>query len=153
MLWPLVNSIKVSRISLSNLLIFIFFLFILPNPNIFNLKGTGAAYALLLSNIFLGVLFRVFAKKKCSILQYNYAIKFSVYGIINFFGFLYLYNHFSGIYGFLFKLLFIPIYFGITYLSLFLLGWIEKEKELETLKVFLNLKKLSQYIKDEINRK
>lgn len=140
-------------LNLSNLLLFVSLLFILPNQYFFNLGGPGAAYAILVSNIYLGIVFRVFAKKKCPFLQYRNTLKFSVYGIINFFGFLFFYNHFSSIYGFQFKLVFIPIYFGFTYLSLILLGWIDKEKELETLKVLLNLKKLSRYIKDEINRK
>jgi hypothetical protein len=51
-----------------------------------------------------------------------------------------------------FKLLFIPVYFGVTYLALFLLGWLNRE-DMRNFKKLLNLKKVGSYIKNEMSGK
>lgn len=139
-------------LNLLNLFLFASLILVLPNPKIFNLSGVGVAITILISKIFLGIVYRIFAKQKCSLLHIKTGVKFIVFGIFNFIVFYFLYNHFSTQYGFNFKLAFIPIYFGITYFTLFLLGWMNKG-DLQSVKVLGNIRKLVEYVKEEISKK
>jgi O-antigen/teichoic acid export membrane protein len=141
-----------SVLSIIYLLFFIAFMYVLPNPRLFNLGSTGAALAILISSVIIGFLYRLFAKQKCPILDLKKNANFMIFGIINFICFSFLYNYVSEFYGMTFKLLFIPIYFGATYLVLFLLGWLNRE-DMRNFKKLLNLKKLGSYIKNEMSGK
>ena len=136
-------------INVSNLIFFTASLLLLSNPKIFNLGVIGTAIAVFLSNIFIGILYRIYAKKKCELLDLKKGLKFAIFGIINFCGFYFLYNRLSGFYGSNFKIFFIPIYFSITYLALFLLGWLNKD-DINNLKKLAKLNKITNYIKGEI---
>ncbi len=136
-------------LKLTNLVLFVISVYILLNPNIFNLGAVGVAIALFISNIFIGILFRIFAKQKCSLLNLKKNLRFILFGIIGFIGFYLLYHHFSVLYGISFKIVFVPVYFCITYLVLFFLGWINK-KDLHSLKELVNTKKLGSYIRSEM---
>jgi O-antigen/teichoic acid export membrane protein len=139
-------------INIIGLFIFVAFLVTLPNPNLFGMSAVGVALAVLLLQVFIGVVFRIYAKKKCTLLDMTTPLKFIIFGAANFLGFLFLYEYLSGIYGFRFKLVFIPLYFGVTYLSFILLGWIHKD-DLESVRTVVDVKKLFAYIRGEMRKK
>ncbi|HEC93075.1 MAG TPA: hypothetical protein ENI51_08815 [Candidatus Atribacteria bacterium] len=139
-------------LNLFNLFLFISLISIFPNPKIFNLGATGTAITIFLSNLFIGILYRVIAKRICQLLDIKKCVKYIGFGIIIFFGFYFIYNYFNKFCGANFRVIFIFIYFGITYFTLFLLGWINKT-DLHNLKELLNMRKMRIYIKGEITGK
>jgi len=139
-------------INLINFGFFIIVILLLVNPEIFNLGATGAALTVLLSNLFVGTLYRIFAKKKCPILSIKKGIKFFLYGIINFVVFYYLYHNLSILRDVRIKIVFIFVYFAITYFSFYLLKWINKE-DWENLLALVDVKSMGRYIKGEIGKK
>ncbi|UCG91005.1 MAG: oligosaccharide flippase family protein [candidate division WOR-3 bacterium] len=139
-------------LSLINLILFVSLIYIFPNPDIVGLGAVGAAYAILFSSVFSGISHRFFAKQKCSILDLTKNIKFMLFGIINVIAFYFIYKYFSLMYGIHFKIVFVPLYFGITYLVLFFLGWITKE-DVYNMKELINMRKLGSYIKNEMRNK
>lgn len=139
----------VAILNLLNLFLFVGLILVLPNPQILNLGAVGVAITVFTSNLFIGCLYRIFAKQKCSILDLKKSTKFIVFGITNFIGFYFLYNHFTKLYGLEFKIAFAPIYFCITYLILFLLGWLNKE-DIHYLRELVDIRKVGNYIKGEI---
>jgi len=137
---------------LMNLIFFISTTMILVHPRILNLGIDGMAYAILASNIFIGILFRLFAKKKCDVLDLMKNMKFVIWGIINFVLFYTLYAYGKQAYGINFRVIFPLLYFTITYLTLIFLKWINKEDW----KVFVTLIKIKQvfsYVIGEIHLK
>jgi O-antigen/teichoic acid export membrane protein len=138
-------------ISLSNLVLFSFLLILLSNPKMFNLNALGVAFAVLTSQIFVGIINRIYAKKKCSLIDLRIETKYILFGIVNFFSFFFLYAHLSNLYDFRFKIVFVPVYFGITYLALITLGWITKE-DLRTVKIIGDVKTLAKYVREEIGK-
>ena len=138
-----------SIINVSTLFLFIVAIFFLSSPNMANLGATGAAIAVLLANAFIGILYRVFAKKKCPILSNKYGLKFSLYGIINFLMFYSLYHNLSILSDIRAKIIFIFVYFAITYFSFSLFKWINK-KDWRSFVILANVKSMNRYIKDEL---
>jgi len=136
-------------LSMMHLAVFVALICVLPNPELFNLGITGGALTLLISSIFAGVLYRVYAKRKCTLLNLYSNLKYMAFGIVNYIGFGYLYGYLSAHYGFRFKIFFIPIYFIVTYAVLLLFGWIDR-RDLEALKMLINIRKLGKYIKGEL---
>ncbi|MFX0132347.1 MAG: oligosaccharide flippase family protein [Candidatus Hodarchaeota archaeon] len=128
---------------------FVFVLVLLTYPKLLNLEATGAAITVLLSNLFIGILYRVFAKKKCQILRMKKGLMFFSYGILNFFVFNYLYHSLNILGDIKIKILFVFVYLVITYFSFYLLRWIKKE-DWATLFEIVDIKSMSKYIKGEI---
>jgi O-antigen/teichoic acid export membrane protein len=139
-------------INVLNLLVFFGFIFVLPNPALLNLGAVGVAVAVLVSNVFIGCLYRIFAKRKCPVINLNKSIRFFVFGVITFIVFNALYSYLSLIFGAIFKIYFIFLYFGATYGFLLVIGWIRKD-DLKDLKEIANLGKMASYIKGEIRDK
>jgi len=135
-----------------DLIFFVGSMFVLSSPKILDLGVTGTATAVFLSNIFIGSLFRFYAKKKCDVLDLKTDIKYIIFGIANFIGFYFFYNRFSIVYGINFKIIFIPIYFSITYFVLFFLGLLNKN-DLDNYKKLIKINKIINYIKEEIRDK
>ncbi len=142
----------VAILDLINLFLFAGLISVFSHPKIFNLGATGTAITVLLSTLFIGISYRIFAKKKCTILDLKKSKKFIVFGIFNFAIFYFVYAYLSEIHKMYFKIAFIPIYFCITYLVLVLLGWINKE-DLHNFKELINIKKLLKYIREEIRKR
>ena len=138
-------------LSMVHLGVFLLLICILPNPLLLDLGIAGGAYTLLFSSLFAGVLYRVYAKRQCPVLNLNGNLKYILFGIVNYFGFGYLYGYLSTLYGFGFKILFLPGYFVVTYGVLFVLGWIGKD-DMRSLKMLFNFKKLGSYIKGELGK-
>lgn len=139
-------------VHLANLFFFILLVFVLMNPRMFDFGATGVALALLGSNIFIGCLYRFFAKQKCSVLHLSKNAKFIVFGVVNFVIFHFVYSHLSDLYSGKFKIAFVLVYFCLTYAMYLLLGWIEK-KDVSNLKMLVNFNRMSQYIKEEMRGK
>jgi len=121
----------------------------LPNPKYLNLGLIGVAIAVLLSNVFIGSLYRYFAKRKCPIIDLQHGVKFVLFGLGNFIVFQVTYTHFSDTLGVAFKLAFIPLYFAVTYSVLVGLGWLRKQ-DIADLRELINIRKLGRYVQEEI---
>ena len=139
-------------LSMMHLAVFLILICVLPNPTLFGLGITGGAYTLLISSVVAGILYRVYAKRKCNLLRLSANLKYLVFGIVNYAVFGYLYGYLSAIHGLVFKVIFIPFYFVLTYAALFLMGWI-KRSDLASLRMLFNLKKLGRYIKGELGNR
>jgi O-antigen/teichoic acid export membrane protein len=140
------------RAYLVSLLSFISLSIIFVHPKILNLGVDGMACAILASNIFIGVLFRLFAKAKCNVIDITKNIKFVVGGIINFVLFFILYAYGKKTYGMNFQLFFPLLYFTITYFAFIYLRWIDKE-DWARLIALAKINKVFDYIKHEIRPK
>lgn len=139
-------------LSIIHLVLFVSLIYALPNPDIVGLGAVGAALTILFSSIFIGIVHRFFAKRKCSILNLTKSLKFLLFGIINFIVFYFFYQYFSVLYGTFFQIAFVPLYFGITYSALFFLGWIHRD-DMYTIKELINMRKLGGYIRDEMGNR
>lgn len=131
------------------MLFFVVVIFLLVHPLIFNVKGIGAAVALLSTNLLLGILFIVFVKK--------YAPQVKVFqdgkiGVIGMFYAVIFYFFFKFLdVGYLLQLGMIFIFF-IGYWGMFLLLGMMTREDLSFVKEILNLNKMKNYIKDEIKK-
>jgi O-antigen/teichoic acid export membrane protein len=141
-----------AKIHIVNLVLFISTLVILTHPNLFGLKATGAALAVMVSNIFLGAAFRLYAKQKLNILRIAKNFNFVVFGVINFLIFFVLYNHFKALWGIPFRAVFPIIYFVLTYLAFILLKWINKN-DWKMLLSIVDVKAMKKYVGSEIKPK
>jgi O-antigen/teichoic acid export membrane protein len=139
-------------INIFNLLLFVGFICVFPNPRILNLGAVGVAIAVLVSNVFIGCMYRLFSKRKCPVIDLSKSIRFFVFGIITFIVFNALYSYLSQIFGTIFKISFIFLYFGVTYGFLLVLGWMRRD-DLKDLKEIVNFGKMVRYIKGEIQNK
>ena len=137
-----------SIINVLTLLFFLVAIFFLSSPNTANLGATGTAIAVLLSNAFIGILFRVFAKKKCPILSNKYGLKFSLYGVASFCLFKVAYSSHFVIFLWQ-KLLFAVTFIVVTYLSFYLMKWIKKDDWNNLLSLF-NFRAMTKYVKSEV---
>ena len=137
-----------SIINVLTLIFFIVAIFFLLSPNMADLGATGAAIAVLLSNAFVGILYRVFAKKKCPILSNRQGVKFSLYGIINLCLFKAAYSSHFVIFLWQ-KILFAVTFIVVTYLSFYLMKWIKKDDWNGLLSLF-NFKAMTKYVKSEV---
>lgn len=143
--YKLAVFLNVLRLALF-LLLSVFFM----TPAFLNLGGKGLSISLLVSYIFIGILYYYISLKKCATntLRKNY--RYVVHGILSIIIWLFVHNS-----GFKLQLplwLFLsPVFFFAgTYISLYLLGLftVDDFKQLSSL---LNVKNLFRYIKDEIH--
>jgi len=139
-----------AKLNLLNILLFIPILVVLVNPGLLGLSAAGAALSILISNIFLGVLFRFHAKKMLDILNIGGAVRFVLFGVMNFMLFYALYSFLKNEWGTWFRLVFPFIYFLATYSAYILLGWITK-KDWQMLLELVNIKAIKDYIGSEIS--
>ena len=139
-----------AKLRFIQLIFFIIIAFALVSPTMFNLKGIGIAMSLLLSNLFIGILFLIYSKKilkQLIILPSRSLLMFGVlYSLISFLIYNYILENLMQ------KIFFLPLFFlgywGIT----FLLGIIKKE-EWAILGNLINIKKMKKYMQSEIKLK
>jgi hypothetical protein len=144
---------KLSAIlNLANLALFIMLMCVFVHPGLLGLGPIGAAVVVFVSDLFLGFSYRHFAKQKCPILDLRRSAKYMLFGIANFCGFYLLYANFSNVYGGLSKVFFVVFYLCITYVSLVLLGLMEKS-DFRMVRQILDIRKIGSYIKREIQEK
>lgn len=134
-----------------NLVFFASMIVVFLHPQLFNMGAKGVAYAVLLASIFLGVIYRFYAKKHFPGLSYALTIKFSLFGLVNYYAFYTLFE-----YMFHDELLlqagFLVMYFVITYTALALLGWLQKNDWNDLLSI-IDVKSMRNYISQEIKKR
>lgn len=139
-----------AKIFFSVMLFFVAAAFGMASPSILNLGGVGIAFALLLTNIFLGVLILIFIKEKAPVIKIFQSKNVMFYGLLYSVIFYFVYNQFSHS----LQLAFISalIYFVGYWGGLILLRLANRD-DLFFVTEILNIKKLKNYIRDEINLK
>jgi hypothetical protein len=125
---------------------------IFPNPHLLGLGAVGVAIAVFSSNVFMGILNRVFAKRKCPVIALGKSVKFIALGILTFVAFYFSYNYLEIFHGTSGKIIFVITYFGVFYLVLSLFRWMNVN-DLRTLRELINLRKMTSYIRKEIKDK
>ena len=134
-----------------NLLFFAGMIVVFLQPELIGFGAAGVACAVLLSNIFLGILYRFYATKHFPSLSHALTLKFGLFTLASFFGFFVAFeNLFYG--DWLLVAAFVPIYFALTYVVFTMLGWIEKS-DWEDLLSIIDYKSMKNYIMNEIRKR
>lgn len=136
-------------LNIFSLVLFVLMLLILPNPRVLNLGAVGVAYTILISNVFMGVVFRFFSRRKCPGLHVGRNLHLLIFGFINYGIFCFLRNYAEKRFGDASIFVIVIVYFLVVYSSLLVLGWIKKD-DLRSLQQLINLKKLMTYIRGEV---
>lgn len=139
-------------LNILNLFLFIVAMVVLLDSRFFNLGAQGVAYAILLSNILMGVMYRVFAKSKCKSIDLRENFRFILFGIANYAVFAVLYIYGKAMFGLRFQFIFPIIYFSISYLFFAIFKWINKDDWRMLLSV-ARVDKVLEYIKSEFRIK
>ncbi|MBN1252556.1 MAG: flippase [Bacteroidales bacterium] len=140
-----------AKISVVNLLIYVIILLIFLSKNTLNAGPDGVAWSLLITNVLLAFTFRYYAKKDVNSLDYLIAIKFIIFGIINYLISYYVFSEFF--YQHLWtRLSFFPIYLVFTYALFHLLKWMNKEDWKSAINLF-DFKAMKNYISGEMKGK
>lgn len=134
-----------------NLVFFASLITFFLHPDLFNMGAEGVAYAVLLSNVFLGLIFRYYATKNFTELSHKLTLRFTVFGAVVFFAF---YSLFEYIFhdDLLLQAGFVVLYLVITYTVLSLLGWLKKS-DLDDLLSIVDVKSMKTYISQEIKKR
>ena len=138
-----------AKIHCFNLAVFAVALIVFLHPCFLCLGATGGALAILVSNGFLGICFRVFAKQKLKSLQISKNINFILFGIANAMVFWPFYEFFKEYWGVHFRLIFPFIYFASTYLAFFAFKWIKKD-DLQMFLSIIDFGSIKKYVKSEL---
>jgi len=136
------------QIGIWHFIFYIFILLFLINPSLLNMAGFGAAIAILVSNLFMLILYRIYAKRYMPILSNSIVLIYSLYGIVNYGIFFVLLNE-TTIFHSYYKIFFVIIYITGTYFSMYLLKLASKE-DWKYLKTLADYRKMGKYIKGEI---
>lgn len=134
-----------------NLLFFAGMIVLFLHPELVNKGAVGVAFAVMLSNIFLGILYRYFATRNFPGLYHGLTLKFSLFGVASFFLFhpLFLKIFYDDL---LLMLAFVPLYLSVTYTLFTILGWIKKS-DWEDLLSIVDVKSMKNYIMNEIRKR
>lgn len=134
-----------------NLLFFAGLIVVFLHPQLVNKGAVGVAFAVLLSNVFLGILYRYYATRNFPGLSHGLSLKFSIYGILNFFLFhpLFLNLFYDDI---LLMIAFVPLYLAVTYSIFTALGWMEKS-DWEDLLSIIDMKSMKKYVVNEFRKR
>lgn len=146
------NFRKLVIINGVNTTLYVIILLVLIHPRMFHLSGIGAAFSLLLSNLFIGILYRIYAKKYVPCLSFNFTSKLTIYGVINFILFDMIF-HYQFISDFIVNRILLSVLFlFLTYLTLALFGMFKKD-DLYFIKTLMNLRSVGKYAREEISKK
>ena len=141
----------VAVISIVNLVIYAGMLVLFLHPKGLNYGSIGVACSLLTTNVLLGIVYRYFATRATKVIDNKMAIKFVVYGVLNYL----ICWYFFKTYFFdtaLMRLAFLPIYVIFTYSTFFAFKWMKREDLLQVLGLF-NIKEMKKYISGEFKAK
>ena len=138
-----------AKIHCFNLAVFAVALIVFLHPRFLCLGATGAASSILVSNTFLGICFRIFAKQKLKSLRISKNINFIFFGIANAMVFWPFYGFFKEYWGFHFRLIFPFIYFVSTYLAFFAFKLMKKD-DLRMLLSIVDFGLMKKYVKSEL---
>jgi len=138
-----------ARLNIYNFVIYAIVLIVLIHPKFLNLAGLGTAISLLISYLFLGIIYRIYAKKYVPIISHHIAVKFMLYGVINFLIFLYFIHYQLISNTIIFRIIFALIYVIVTYFSFFILGMMKKADWIY-LKTLIDIRSVGRYVKSEV---
>lgn len=134
-----------------NLLFFAGMIVLFLHPRLVNTGAAGVANAVLLANIFLGILYRFYATKNFPRLSHKLTFRFVPFAIVNFLVF---YTAYENLFydDLLLQIAFVPIYLVLNYTALSLLGWIKKDDWNDLLSI-VDFKSMKNYIVKEIRKR
>jgi O-antigen/teichoic acid export membrane protein len=135
-----------------NVVLFVSSLFLFVSPDFFNLEAKGVAIAVLISNIFLSLVYRIYSKFKMKKLDINSNIPLYIYGILMTALGLFIFNKYVLYQVNLYIYLFPIVYMIVLYLLMLSLKLI-KTKDLVILRGVLSPGKLKGYILSELKEK
>jgi len=140
-------------INVINLVLFVGTLYILASPEVLGMGSNGAALTVLISNIFMGITFRVYSRKFFPGLTQTKPVKFIIAGIaitaISYYSYQALWTDPS----YLIQVAFAIVILIVTYLTFFIFGWM-KVSDLKDLMALVDVKSMFRYVKNEVgNRK
>jgi len=140
-----------AKIALVNLFIYATIIYVFLDKNLLDMGAIGVAWSLLITNILLGIIYRWYAVKDVSKLNNFFAVKFIIFGIINYLAAYYILTEYfdANIY---IRFSFIPVYALITFAIFHLLGWMKTEDWKAALKL-LDIKAMKNYISGEMKNK
>lgn len=142
---------EVAHVSLFSLIFFVVLNFICVAPAFLNLKATGSAIAWAANYLFCGLLYRIYVVKFVKKIAAWRNKRFWIYGIINFISFYCLFIFLNVDQNITLKIIFPFVYFIATYLTLTIMGLVQKEDIRMAVKIF-DIKSIKNYIKGEISR-
>ncbi|OQY05507.1 MAG: hypothetical protein B6I20_01115 [Bacteroidetes bacterium 4572_117] len=140
-----------AKITIVNLFVYVGVIFLFLSENLLNLGAIGVAWALLISNVLLGISFRYFALKDAKNLDNKIALKFIVYGILSYLASYYIYTNYFNANAWV-RFSFVPLYALVTFLSFHALKWMKMDDWHAALKLF-DIKAMKNYISGEIKEK
>ena len=137
-----------AKISIINLFIYVGVILFFLSEHALNVGPIGVAWSLLITNVLLGVAYRYFAVKDVDILDNMLAVKFIIYGVLNFLLSYYLFtNYFNE--NIWIRFSFVPIFMAYTYLGFHLLKWMNKEDWISVINLF-DFKAMKNYVSGEM---
>lgn len=134
-----------------NLLVFIVAIVVLVSPRLLDRGAAGVAMAIFISNIFIGVLYRIYATRFFPVLSHRKAIQFSVFGTISFLLGYYAYEQVFDEH-WLLQCLFVVLYFGVVYGLFALFGWLTPRDGKDLLSLF-DFGSMKKYVVGEIKKR
>ena len=140
-----------AKIALINLIIYVTIIFIFLDKSMLGMGSIGVAWSLLITNILLGVIYRWYALKDVKDLNNMLAVKFIIYGVINYLAAYYILNNYfdTNIYV---RFAFVLVYASTTFASFHLLQWMHINDWKAALKL-LDIKAMKNYISGEMKNK
>ena len=131
-------------------LFFIFTSFLFASPYLLNLRGPGIALSVLLTNVFFGVVFMIFSKKKLGVINILQGRYLLIYGIVYSGAAYFIYNMFTFdlFWKIIASIIFFIGYFGIA----MLIKLITLEDWKMTIEI-INFKKMYSYVNKELKNK
>ena len=140
-----------AKIAFINLIIYVLIIFVFLDKNLLNMGSIGVAWALLITNILLGVIYRFYAMKDVERLNNALAIKFIIYGIVSYLTAYYILNNYFDANNYI-RFLFVIVYASITFASFHALKWMHVDDWKAALKL-LDVKAMKKYISGEMKNK
>ena len=146
------GKFKLSAIlSTANLLLFVGLIFLFVSPDLLDLGPAGVACATFISTLFLGSVYRFYAKRSCPLLSHIKAAKYAGFGLlvfgVSFFAYEWLFNE-----SIFLQAAFVGLFFVSVYSLFTLLGWMSKEDWNNLLSV-IDFKSMKNYITNEIKKR
>ena len=134
-----------------NLIVFVGAIVVLVSPQLLDRGAAGVAMAIFVSNVFISVLYRVYATRFFPVLSHRQAVKFFTFGALSFAVGYYAYEslfsaHWLG------QGLFVVLYLGLVYGFFALVGWLTFKDGKDLLSVF-DFGSMRKYVVGEIKKR
>ena len=136
-----------AAINVFNLVLYVALIVLFVSPVAGDWGAVGLSYALLISTVLIGFVFRYYATRSFPVLNHIFSIKFLVFGIIvyglSYEAFTQFFDHTWWLQG-----IFVVLFLGVVYGAMALLGWIDR-KDWHNLLEVANVKLMKKYITGE----